>query len=204
MRGKYKLPNHYIHPKYCDLWSFGNESVQLNGHIENAPYQGFGRYVCQLQRVTLKFCKWGIGSKGTRDYIETELVDYCRTNPGVVVYLKPRRHKAPVMVCEYLNGSYHWMALHGMSSEHIKLWVDFHTKRSGEPIRKFVKDVRTAWPSIQGAWNPFLNTPSEINVTPLPNEERGKHIPLKISATEQLLRMQAEGKLQNILFGNEE
>lgn len=36
-----------------------------------------------------------------RDYVERELVHYARANPGVVVYLKPRRHRAPAIKAEY-------------------------------------------------------------------------------------------------------
>lgn len=138
-----------------------------------------------------------------RDFIETGLIDYCRENPGVAVYLNPRRRKTPVLVCEYLNGSYHWQPLFGMSHQKLKLWLDLYTTRSGEPIKFFKKPIKCSWPSVQGPWNPFLNKPTDINVTELPSEERGRYIERKISATEQLLRMQEEGKLNSILFSDE-
>jgi hypothetical protein len=36
-----------------------------------------------------------------RDFIEKYLLDFTRSNPGVVVYLKPRRHRQPSLVAEY-------------------------------------------------------------------------------------------------------
>lgn len=36
-----------------------------------------------------------------RDFLENNLVDFARTNPGVVVYVKPRRHRSAVIVAEY-------------------------------------------------------------------------------------------------------
>lgn len=36
-----------------------------------------------------------------RDFIETNLMDYAKNNPGVVVYLKPRRHRTAVISAEY-------------------------------------------------------------------------------------------------------
>lgn len=36
-----------------------------------------------------------------RDFIEQDLVDFAKQHPGVVVYLKPRRHRSPVIVGEY-------------------------------------------------------------------------------------------------------
>jgi len=90
-----------------------------------------------------------------------------------------------------------------MSSKRIKLWLDFYTYRSGEPIKFFKKHIKCSWPSVQGVWNPFLNKPTDINVTGLPSEERSRFIERKISATQQLLRMQEEGQLKNILFSNQ-
>lgn len=99
-------------------------------YIETASQNGVGRYVCQLQRVVLKFCKSHGGSRGMRyysnlrvnhclnalyilhtvffrDFIEDELVNYAKTRPGVVVYLKPRRHRAPVIAAEFRKVLHH-------------------------------------------------------------------------------------------------
>ncbi|VEL41447.1 unnamed protein product [Protopolystoma xenopodis] len=54
-----------------------------------------------MQRLTLKFCKSRSDNKGMRDFIEEGLVDFARKNPGTVVYVKPRRHRAPLIVAEY-------------------------------------------------------------------------------------------------------
>lgn len=42
-----------------------------------------------------------------RDFLETNLIDFAKNNPGVVVYLKPRRHRGPVMVAEYRKEMYY-------------------------------------------------------------------------------------------------
>lgn len=36
-----------------------------------------------------------------REFIETGLLNFAKENPGVVVYVKPRRHRTPVLVGEY-------------------------------------------------------------------------------------------------------
>lgn len=36
-----------------------------------------------------------------RDFLENNLIDFAKENPGVVVYVKPRRHRTPVIVAEY-------------------------------------------------------------------------------------------------------
>ena len=64
-----------------------------------------------------------------RQFIETELVDWSRANPGIVVYLKPRRHRGPVMVTEYLNGMSHWMWARNFNVQEIVWWLDFLKNR---------------------------------------------------------------------------
>lgn len=36
-----------------------------------------------------------------RDFLEHDLVDYASKNSGIVVYVKPRRHRTPVITAEY-------------------------------------------------------------------------------------------------------
>lgn len=224
MRGKYIVKSFGRSEKATGLWSFGRKKDQLNGYIWNAFYNGLGRYafsmagflniwlidclltcfscrhVPQLSRMTLKFCKFTRQSKGMRDFIENDLVDFSREHPTVAIYAMARRLKSPAVVCEYLNGSYHWQSLHGMTEKKIKLWLNFWATRSGEPIKVFKKSVTSVWPSVQGPWHPFLNQPTECNIMRFPNKERGEFIQRKISATEQLEKMAKDGQLKDILF----
>ncbi|EFN68658.1 39S ribosomal protein L43, mitochondrial [Camponotus floridanus] len=102
-----------------------NKQLFLPSGFPRAPLGlGIGRYVCQLQRVTLKFCKNHGTSRGMRDFIEHNLVQYAKDNPGVVVYAKPRRHKHPVIVAEYLNGGKHWMDVANYSRDDITKWME--------------------------------------------------------------------------------
>lgn len=36
-----------------------------------------------------------------RQFLENDLIDFAKDNPGVVVYVKPRRHRSPVIKAEY-------------------------------------------------------------------------------------------------------
>lgn len=72
-----------------------------SGWVSAPLANGIGRYVPQCQRMTIKFCKSKGDSKGIRDFIEHHLVDFATRYPGTVVYLKPRRHRGPVVVAEY-------------------------------------------------------------------------------------------------------
>jgi large subunit ribosomal protein L43 len=56
-----------------------------------------------LQRLTFKFCKEHPNRRGVREFIETDLIEFANKNPGVVVYLEPKRHRLPKLVGEYCN-----------------------------------------------------------------------------------------------------
>jgi len=150
------------------------------------------RHVCQLQRITVKFCKNSTDAKGVRQFIETDLVDWSRHNPGVVVYLKPRRHRTPVIVTEYLNGMSHWMSIRRFSSLEIQWWLEFLKDRSGYELSQLMSPVNVILPSVQGPWHPFLNRPTALNVSQFPNKDRGDYIPDKPTASQQLLQMAKE------------
>ena len=41
-----------------------------------------------------------------REFIEREIVQFAQENPGTAIYLKPRRHRSPVVVAEYRKSSH--------------------------------------------------------------------------------------------------
>jgi large subunit ribosomal protein L43 len=196
---RYLKPRVPERPKFNN-WSFGSNGNQASGFIKNAYFNGLGRQVNQLQRVTIKFCKFGGVARGVREFIERDIVDFSRKYPGVVVYLKPRRKAAPVVVTEYLNGNEHWMTLKNMSREEVGGWLEHHVTRSGEGIKRYRKPSHSDWPTIQGFWTPFMNMPTDLNISTFPNEERSQFkLPLP-SATEQLLKLEEENKLKSMIL----
>ncbi|KAK2586598.1 hypothetical protein KPH14_011472 [Odynerus spinipes] len=161
-----------------------------SGFPRAPPGLGVGRYVCQLQRVTLKFCKSNGSSRGIRDFLERDLVDYAKQNSGVVVYVKPRRHRSPVICAEYLNGERQWMNVSNYSREDIVKWMEllrtqFHDGTQLR-LRKF---WHTEYPSIQGTWTPFTFRDPSHNLTKFPNKELGAAVKLEPTATEQLVEL---------------
>jgi len=69
---------------------------------ENAPgANGVGRFLPQLMRLTVKFCKERGSSSGVRHFLQSDIVQFAKENPSVAVYLKPRRNRSPVVVAEY-------------------------------------------------------------------------------------------------------
>ena len=91
----------------------------------NAPLKnGLGRFIPQLMRITIKFCKESPHSTGVREFIEKDIVEFAKKNPGTAVYLKPRRHRTPVVVAEYRK----------FESSHLLLYYvknSFSTSRLG-------------------------------------------------------------------------
>lgn len=162
---------------------------KASGYVKSVLHNGVGRYVCQLQRLTIKFCKTHGNSRGVREYIEKEMIDFARKNPGVAVYLKPRRHRDPYVVAEYLSGERENLRVAEYSCEEMVKWIEHLRTRSGLPIVKLRKYWHTDSPSIQGFWTPYTHRPAEQNLTEYPNEELGKFVDVVPTATEQLVQL---------------
>ncbi|XP_013174308.1 PREDICTED: 39S ribosomal protein L43, mitochondrial [Papilio xuthus] len=175
-----------------------NSNLFLKSGFVRAPLQnGVGRYVCQLQRIVLKFCKSHGGSRGLRDYIEQDLVDFASNNPSVVVYLKPRRHRSPVVVAEYLNGDRVWMSMHNKTHSEITKWIEvIRTQQGDVSATRLRKYQYTDYPSIQGPWTPFTYKDPKLNIVELPNAEFGANNRLPMTATEQLKIMFEKKQLE--------
>ncbi|VDP05213.1 unnamed protein product [Soboliphyme baturini] len=80
----------------------------------------------------------------------------------------------------------------------VNKWVNYLRTRSGFPIVKFEEMQHTESPSIQGFWNPFLNTPTAFNVAEFPDDEAGIYQADKLSATEMVLKMAEDCRQQDL------
>ena len=177
-------------PQRFNEESFGPHSAQRSGFIKNAYYNGLGRQVNQLARVTIKFSQTSGISHGVREFVELKLIDFCRKNPGISVYLKPRFKPTPILLSEYLNGSWHWFNLGNMAPDQVTEWLNYFVERSGEPVKRFRKPIHTDWPTIQGVWTPFTYLPPELAFGEWPNKQRGEFKSPYTSGTEHILKLQ--------------
>lgn len=175
--------------KYCRMWAW-----QLSDYPQSVLQNGLGRYVCQLQRLTLHFCKVAEHSRGMRQFIENDLLDFANKNPGTVVYLHPHRWNAPFLQGEYLNGRKCTVKTSKFDRSEIQKWIEYLRTRSGQPIVRHEQHNRTETPSIQGIWNPFVNSPTEMNITQFPNETLGACNTDEMTATEILMKISKENK----------
>ncbi|XP_005090362.1 39S ribosomal protein L43, mitochondrial [Aplysia californica] len=139
--------------------------------VKNVLQNGVGRYVCQLKRITFRFCKSHGGSRHMRDFIENNLLEFTQKNPGVVCYLQPRRHRPPSVVAEFLNGRREVMLLSGKEVPEICKWVEHMRTRSGVQIVNMIQNNHTETPSTQGIWHPFMFRDSEMAATEFPSKK---------------------------------
>jgi len=170
-----------------------------SGFVKAPLANGIGRYVPQCQRMTLKFCLgWG-NSRGVRDFIQHDLIEFVKQNPGTVMYLKPRRHRSPVLVAEYLNGGREWMSLDCMERNEVYKWLDIHRTKAGYPDMHFKNYQHSDIPSIQGFWTPFTHKPADRAVLSYPQESLNTPLNLKPSTTEIVSKLYSEPQEQQSL-----
>ncbi|XP_049834095.1 39S ribosomal protein L43, mitochondrial [Schistocerca gregaria] len=173
-----------------------NSHLFLPSGFPRAPLgNGLGRYICQLQRITIKFCKNHGASRGVREFIECDLIDFARKNPQTVVYVKPRRHRSPVIKAEYLNGENHHMSVHNFTLDEIRKWISVLCTQNQGSFVRYRKMWHTDHPSIQGVWNPFTHRQPELNKATFPQEELSSPQNLPPTATDLLLEMFKKQKL---------
>ncbi|KAF5281076.1 hypothetical protein FQR65_LT14872 [Abscondita terminalis] len=133
--------------------------------LKTPSHNGVGRYVCQLQRVVLKFCKNNGSSMGMREFIEHDLIHYAKENPSTVVYVKPRRHRGPVICAEYLNGDKQTIFCHNFSRDEIGKWLNLVKTQSGNHDGTRLRKLwHTEHPSIQGPWTPYTFRDPQLNL----------------------------------------
>uniref|UniRef100_A0A0B6ZWB6 Large ribosomal subunit protein mL43 n=1 Tax=Arion vulgaris TaxID=1028688 RepID=A0A0B6ZWB6_9EUPU len=165
--------------------------------LKNVMQNGVGRYVCQLQRITFRFCKSHGSSRFMRDFIENHLLDFTQKHPGVVVYLQPRRHRAPSIVSEYLNGRREVMEMAGKEVGDICKWTEHMRTRSGVQIVNILKNIHTDNPSIQDIWHPFMFKDPELAITKFPSEKFSVNLKTGKTATDLVLEELSADSYEN-------
>ncbi|XP_050309217.1 39S ribosomal protein L43, mitochondrial [Anthonomus grandis grandis] len=167
--------------------------------IRTPGQNGVGRYICQLQRVVLKFCMSSGASRGMREFIETRLINFVNESPEVAVYMKPRRHRTPIIKAEYLNGDTQWVNARNFTEEEVLKWLKLlksqSTDRTGIRLRKL---LHTDHPSIQGPWTPYTFRDPKLNLATFPDENLSGPELFEKSATEQLMEMFEKQKIAEL------
>ena len=117
------------------------------------------RGVFQLQKLRLYYCEHGGSSRAMRDFLGSgKLVDWATDHPHVEIIVQPRNGNHPYIRAAYrTQAATHQICVKNSTEEKIMDTVDKLHNRSGRKIKKMVKPVVTATPSIQGIWTPMLN-----------------------------------------------
>ncbi|XP_073236229.1 large ribosomal subunit protein mL43-like [Porites lutea] len=126
------------------------------------PNRVFGRFVRPLQRLVLNYCQRGGSSRGIREYIDKNVVEFAKNNPEVTVYVRERNGKHPRIVANFINGNSKIVEVKNKTPEEIKEWVERLRNESGVKVQKIRQFWHTENPSIQGTWTPFLNKPPSL------------------------------------------
>ncbi|KAK0426382.1 hypothetical protein QR680_009681 [Steinernema hermaphroditum] len=159
----------------------------------SAPMQnGISRFIPQLHRLTIRFCKQSEASVGVRNFIENNLVEFSKTNPSVAVYVVPGRNCTPTIRAEYGNGRMVHMNSSGLSAERVGQYVNLLRTRSGLPIVRFESRQTASCKSVQGQWNPTTWIAPEQNAAQLPDERFSSHRTSVITATEYIQKLMKE------------
>lgn len=140
--------------------------------LQSVLHNGVGRYICQLKRLTLIFSKDAQPSRGAREFIEENVVDFAKQNPSIVVYINPKPCRVPKLVGEYLNGSIREEEINSKTAEEIHQLIQKMASQSGLDIIRIRKPYHTDNPSIQGQWHPFINKPTSINIQSFGTDSR--------------------------------
>jgi len=128
----------------------------------NVANRVLGRYVRPLQRLTFNYCKTGGSSRGVREYIDKNIVDFARKNPGIAIYVREQNEKHPTIIANFISGNTKEINARKMKPEEVQEIVTSLRNESGEEVKKLRKFWHTENPSIQGTWNPFLNKPPSL------------------------------------------
>lgn len=124
-------------------------------------------------------------------------MDYAKENPSVVVYVKPRRHRTPVIVAEYLNGDRQWINCRNHSDEEITKWLQvLKTQNEDHTATRYRKMWHTDQPSIQGVWTPYTQKNPTLNLVQFPEESLAEPLDREETATEKLIKLMQERRQQ--------
>merc|ERR1712059_19681 len=180
----------------ANAWFLKSGFITANAPLRN----GVGRYIPQLARITIKFCKNNGNSKGVREFIQQDVVQFATQNPGTVVYLKPRRHRTPVLVAEYLSGERHWQSLHNYNCAEVGAWIDYYRTHSGREFMDQYKMTYSDHPSIQGMWHQYTHSDPSLATAQFPSPLLSEAGNVATSASDRLVELfnSQEGNISSL------
>mmetsp|Transcript_9897 Transcript_9897/g.16281 ORF Transcript_9897/g.16281 Transcript_9897/m.16281 type:complete len:133 (-) Transcript_9897:149-547(-) len=114
------------------------------------------RGVWQLKRLTIFYCSRGGSSRGAREYIDTRLVDFAKSNPQLQIIAAIRNGRHPFVHGEYVNDFIKTDGIKNLTQGEIHEKIMSLRDGFGQKGSKLATNTITKHPSIQGIWYPGL------------------------------------------------
>ncbi|CAD6184164.1 unnamed protein product [Caenorhabditis auriculariae] len=147
-----------------------NYGWRFTDYLKIPAFNGVSRYIPQVHRITIRFCKQSESSTGVRNFVESHLWRIGESNPSVVIYTQPVRNSIPTIRAEYGNGKVIQYNAKNMSEKEIHKDFVQMLSRGGNPVVKLESRQNSITPSVQGSWTPITWLPTSSNVVPLPQK----------------------------------
>ena len=112
--------------------------------------------VWQLQTLVVRYCSIGGSSRGTRDFLRKEFIEFATKNPQVQCKAILGKGKHPVVEGRYVWGVNKVCDLRNKQPKQISELVQLLRNTSGHKVTQFKVPVISKKPSIQGQWQPGI------------------------------------------------
>jgi len=109
------------------------------------------RGVWQLRGLMISYCRWGGSSRGVREFLERDFVQFAEANPQIQFCAVPRGSREPYARGYYVRDKSKTLSLKNLSAQMVAERLQFLRDMRPLGLRKWAKPFRTT-PSIQGHW----------------------------------------------------
>lgn len=139
---------------------------------------GGGAYVSQCKRVTFRIHPTAPDSFHAREYLQNNLSEVAKKYDSVSFYVTESQSRLPCVIAHYLNGYQEEQRIDHVHEDILKQFVEKYCNYSGDIQKGRMNRHQPVAHSrsIQGMWNPHLNSPQPDLNAPLSLQElKDKH-----------------------------
>jgi large subunit ribosomal protein L43 len=113
------------------------------------------RGVRQCQKLLIRYSDRDGSSRGIRDWMRENLVDFAKSNPALKVETQLKRATHPFVRAYYANGNDKTIGLKNLDAEDIDDYIFDLRSQIGRKISSggYAKPVLSQCRSVQGEWN---------------------------------------------------
>lgn len=115
---------------------------------------GLGTFVHPCHKVTIQFCNWGGSSKGTRDFITSQLDNFAKSNKNIFVEIV-KKSGHPQLIFNYAKDKQEIVDARNKTGSEVLLLLKEYSQRSGNELFKYNHKVMSQNESVRGIWSPM-------------------------------------------------